>query len=54
MTCCLFPQLHRNTSGANSQCHLLSSYVIEELRFTEKKQLLNGYRVLMSEGMVSK
>lgn len=54
MTCCLFPQLHRNTSGANSQCHLLSSYVIEELRFTEKKQLLNRYRVLMSEEMVGK
>lgn len=54
MTCCLFPQPHRNTSGANSQCHLLSSYIIEELRFTEKKQLLNRYRVLMSEEMVGK
>lgn len=49
MACYLFSLLCRNPLGANSQCHLLSDYVIEELGFVREKQLLNWYRVTVGE-----
>jgi hypothetical protein len=40
LACYFFPLLWRNTLGANLQCHLLSSHVTEELRFSEKTKCL--------------